>query len=130
MAKRRRSPASRSQSKSSARKTEKNQPGPPERRLGEKSPPRQSVAQSDNSPFPTVAIGASAGGSQALEKFFDHMPPNSGMAFVVNPPPAPRHRAKGHPAERSSVRAGWNLPARIMVMLEDDSGREQADEKA
>ena len=30
-----------------------------------------------------VAIGASAGGLQALEQFFDNMPPDSGMAFVV-----------------------------------------------
>lgn len=30
-----------------------------------------------------VAIGASAGGLSALEQFFDHMPSDSGMAFVV-----------------------------------------------
>ncbi len=30
-----------------------------------------------------VAIGASAGGLAALEEFFDHMPSDSGMAFVV-----------------------------------------------
>jgi two-component system CheB/CheR fusion protein len=30
-----------------------------------------------------VAIGASAGGLNALEQFFDNMPANSGMAFVV-----------------------------------------------
>jgi chemotaxis methyl-accepting protein methylase/signal transduction histidine kinase/chemotaxis response regulator CheB len=30
-----------------------------------------------------VAIGASAGGLAALEQFFDHMPSDSGMAFVV-----------------------------------------------
>ena len=33
--------------------------------------------------FPIVAIGASAGGLYALEQFFDAMPPDSGMAFVV-----------------------------------------------
>lgn len=33
--------------------------------------------------FPIVAIGASAGGLYALEQFFDNMPPDSGMAFVV-----------------------------------------------
>ena len=31
----------------------------------------------------TVAIGASAGGLSALEAFFDHMPSDSGMAFVI-----------------------------------------------
>ena len=30
-----------------------------------------------------VGIGASAGGLEAMEEFFRHMPPSSGMAFVV-----------------------------------------------
>ncbi|MDB4986918.1 MAG: hypothetical protein JWN04_2096 [Myxococcaceae bacterium] len=30
-----------------------------------------------------VGIGASAGGLEALEQFFEHVPPDSGMAFVV-----------------------------------------------
>ncbi|MHC4130348.1 MAG: chemotaxis protein CheB, partial [Planctomycetota bacterium] len=29
-----------------------------------------------------VGIGASAGGLQSLERFFDNMPPDSGLAFV------------------------------------------------
>jgi two-component system CheB/CheR fusion protein len=33
--------------------------------------------------FPIVGLGASAGGLEALEEFFTHMPPDSGMAFVV-----------------------------------------------
>jgi two-component system CheB/CheR fusion protein len=33
--------------------------------------------------FPVVGIGASAGGLEALEKFFQNMPPNPRMAFVV-----------------------------------------------
>lgn len=33
--------------------------------------------------FPVVGIGASAGGLEAFEKFFTHMPPDSGMAFVL-----------------------------------------------
>ena len=33
--------------------------------------------------FPVVAIGASAGGLEALELFFGHMPQGTGMAFVV-----------------------------------------------
>jgi chemotaxis methyl-accepting protein methylase/PAS domain-containing protein len=32
---------------------------------------------------PIVAIGASAGGLEALESFFAHVPPSSGIAFVV-----------------------------------------------
>lgn len=40
---------------------------------------------SDDSERPAyiVGIGASAGGLQAIESFFDHMPADSGMAFVV-----------------------------------------------
>lgn len=34
-------------------------------------------------PFTIVAIGASAGGLEALELFLSHVPANSGMAFVV-----------------------------------------------
>ncbi|GAA4104723.1 CheR family methyltransferase [Mucilaginibacter panaciglaebae] len=34
-------------------------------------------------PFPIVAIGGSAGSFQSLEKFFTHMPSDSGMAFIV-----------------------------------------------
>jgi two-component system CheB/CheR fusion protein len=33
--------------------------------------------------FYIVSIGASAGGLEAIEQFFDNMPANSGMAFVV-----------------------------------------------
>jgi two-component system CheB/CheR fusion protein len=33
--------------------------------------------------FHIVGIGASAGGLNALEQFFDNMPPDTGMAFVV-----------------------------------------------
>jgi two-component system CheB/CheR fusion protein len=34
-------------------------------------------------PSHIIGIGASAGGLSALEQFFDNMPPNTGMAFVV-----------------------------------------------
>jgi len=37
----------------------------------------------DDSLFPIVGIGASAGGLEALEQFFSNMPNNNGMAFVV-----------------------------------------------
>jgi len=33
--------------------------------------------------FPIVGIGCSAGGLEALEKFFSHVPADSGLAFVV-----------------------------------------------
>jgi two-component system CheB/CheR fusion protein len=34
-------------------------------------------------PFPVVGIGASAGGLQAVKSFFEHMPNDNGMAFVI-----------------------------------------------
>ena len=33
--------------------------------------------------FPIVGIGASAGGLEALEQFLKHVPPGSGLAFVI-----------------------------------------------
>jgi two-component system CheB/CheR fusion protein len=41
--------------------------------------------------FPIVAIGASAGGLEAFERFFKHMPPDSGAAFVLVPHLDPSH---------------------------------------
>ena len=38
---------------------------------------------SSNNSFYIVGIGASAGGLEALERFFENMPENSGMAFIV-----------------------------------------------
>lgn len=42
--------------------------------------------------FPIVAIGAAEGGLEALEKFFSHMPADSGMAFVVMAHLEPKYR--------------------------------------
>jgi len=43
--------------------------------------------------FPIVGIGASAGGLEALEVFLQHVPVNSGMAFVVVQHLDPTHEA-------------------------------------
>ncbi|HBA67281.1 MAG TPA: hypothetical protein DCZ48_14090, partial [Methylococcaceae bacterium] len=40
-----------------------------------------------------VAIGASAGGLDALERFFDKLPINSGAAFVVIQHLSPDHKS-------------------------------------
>ncbi len=42
-----------------------------------------SASETAEKSFPIVALGASAGGLEALQGFFDHMPPDSGMAFMV-----------------------------------------------
>jgi two-component system CheB/CheR fusion protein len=41
------------------------------------------AAKPEEEPLAFVGIGASAGGLEALEQFFWHMPPDNGMAFVV-----------------------------------------------
>ena len=41
--------------------------------------------------FPVVGIGASAGGLEAFSKFFENMPADSGMAFVLNQHLDPTH---------------------------------------
>jgi chemotaxis methyl-accepting protein methylase/PAS domain-containing protein len=48
-------------------------------------------ATASASDFPIVGIGCSAGGLDALEKFFSHAPANGGMAFVVVQHLAPAH---------------------------------------
>lgn len=49
---------------------------------------------SQTKPAYIVGLGASAGGLAALEKFFDAMPPESGMAFVVVPPLSPDFKSR------------------------------------
>lgn len=44
---------------------------------------KTTLKKSDTSSTRIVAIGASAGGLDPFERFFDAMPPNSGLAFVV-----------------------------------------------
>lgn len=43
--------------------------------------------------FPVVGLGASAGGLQALRRFLERMPPDSGMAFVVVLHLSPNHES-------------------------------------
>jgi two-component system CheB/CheR fusion protein len=45
----------------------------------------------NKSQFPIVSIGASAGGLEALEQFFQNMPGNTGLAFVVIQHLSPDH---------------------------------------
>ncbi len=43
--------------------------------------------------FPIVSLGASAGGLEALEAFFSHMPFDSGMGFVIIQHLSPKHKS-------------------------------------
>jgi two-component system CheB/CheR fusion protein len=54
------------------------------RKLKSKEPVKERPSENnDKDQFPIVGIGASAGGLEALEEFFENMPPVNGMAFVV-----------------------------------------------
>ncbi len=50
-------------------------------------------AASDGRDFPIVAVGASAGGLEACQKFFDGVPPGPGMAFIVVQHLDPNHES-------------------------------------
>jgi len=50
---------------------------------GETSGSLTSPSDESTRDFHVVGVGASAGGLEALEKFFSHVPPDTGMAFVV-----------------------------------------------
>jgi two-component system CheB/CheR fusion protein len=51
-----------------------------------------SPSQYQNSHFPIVGIGASAGGLEALEQLLRHVPENSGIAFVIVQHLDPTHK--------------------------------------
>jgi PAS domain S-box-containing protein len=51
-----------------------------------------STPQEKGDGFPIVGIGASAGGLEALEQFLSHVPPQSGIAFVVIQHLDPTHK--------------------------------------
>ncbi|QJD96684.1 chemotaxis protein CheR [Mucilaginibacter robiniae] len=53
-----------------------------------------SKKQSKKTAFPIVGIGGSAGSFQAFEKFFTHMPADSGMAFVIIMHLDPNHKGQ------------------------------------
>jgi two-component system CheB/CheR fusion protein len=54
-----------------------------QRTSNEPDPAEHLVEHAAEQPFPVVGIGASAGGLEAFGEFFDAMPANSGMAFVL-----------------------------------------------
>lgn len=68
------------------------------------APPAQDASQSNDPEqstpsrltFPVVGIGASAGGLQALLRFFEQMPNDNGMAFVVILHLSAKHESNTH----------------------------------
>ncbi|HET6460013.1 MAG TPA: chemotaxis protein CheB [Syntrophales bacterium] len=52
---------------------------------------RSSMGKLPDERFSIVGIGASAGGLEAIEQFFTHMPPDTGIAFILIPHLDPSH---------------------------------------
>ncbi len=73
-------------------KTGKKQPKDTSAQTGKKSTEEKPGGRK-NAGIPLVAIGASAGGLEAIESFFSNVPAQSGMAFVVVQHFAPGHRS-------------------------------------
>ena len=59
------------------------------------------AAKEDASSYPVIGIGASAGGLQALERFFKAMPSDPGMAFIIV-----MHLAPGRQSLLAEILAG------------------------
>ena len=72
---------------------------PPAKRKAEKqtnaavNEKKAGVKPKQTNDFPIVGLGASAGGLEALEIFFSHMPPDSGMGFVIIQHLSPTHKS-------------------------------------
>ncbi len=69
-----------------------------DRKTGKRAPAKSKktgkiglLPEIDETGFSVVGIGASAGGLEAFEQFFTHMPGDSGMAFVLVPHLDPTH---------------------------------------
>ncbi|HEX8733771.1 MAG TPA: CheR family methyltransferase, partial [Pyrinomonadaceae bacterium] len=70
--------------------TSKSKPQP---EASKKSSANGNGAGGSKKDFLVVGLGASAGGVKALQEFFETMPPNSGMAFVVILHLSPEHES-------------------------------------
>jgi two-component system CheB/CheR fusion protein len=55
----------------------------PQKKMPLETNARKTARQTKNKSFPIVGIGGSAGSLASFEKFFTHMPVDSGMAFIV-----------------------------------------------
>ena len=68
---------------------------PPGPKASLKTPPKEKKAPgkiAKKAPFYIVGMGGSAGGLEAFERFFDNLPPDTGMAFVLVPHQDPTHK--------------------------------------
>src|SRR5271154_1666518 len=68
----------------------KQQPAAPVRKA--KSAPLTETKGQTSRSFPIVGLGASAGGLEALEQFFTHVPKGCGLGFVIVQHLDPTHK--------------------------------------
>ena len=69
--------------------TPTNKVSKPAKKVKKKAP----VKPKEAAGFPIVGLGASAGGLEALEIFFTHMPPDKNIAFVIIQHLSPKHKS-------------------------------------
>ena len=73
--------------------------------------------RSENDKFIVVGVGASAGGIQALKTFFEAVPPNSGMTFVVILHLSPEHESQlAHILQTVAPRPVTQVTEKIKVL--------------
>jgi chemotaxis response regulator CheB len=75
-------------------------------------PPQASSPQEE--PFPIVALGASAGGLEALQQFLAEIPARPGMAFIIN-----QHLDPNHPSQLAGLLQKHSLVP--VIEAEDNS---------
>ena len=91
--------------------------------------------------FVIAALGASAGGLEALENFFRHTPPDTGIGFIVVQHLAPNHKSSlpellarytEMPVEQARDNAKvepnhvYIIPPNATLTIEDANAREKA----
>ncbi len=82
--------------KEKTKKTAKKKPGVKKKAAVKKVPAIQTKGAAkpqETDGFPIVGLGASAGGLEALEAFFSHMPSDSGIGFVIIQHLSPKHKS-------------------------------------
>ena len=76
----------------------------------------RAVRKTTPSHFPVVGIGASAGGLRAIQNFFDNLPADSGMSFVVIVHLDPEHKSQMADLVQSHTSMRVTQPRRPLKM--------------
>jgi len=66
-------------------------------------------------PFPVVAIGASAGGLEAITQLLQNLSPNTGMAYIYVQHLSPDHKSLLTPLLSKITEMKLNLPTKSLL---------------